>query len=152
MTDSWDVIVVGSGAGGAAAAYKLVKAGKRVLMIERCRLPRDRTTLSTKIVFKEGRFANKTEWQDGHGKAFVPNGDRLLSIGVAPSRSAARRVSTSTSAWPAKPFAAVSGPCPQISGSQVRRPSSENLATESVPHPADRGRYRRGSSDRSGRR
>ena len=76
MTDRWDVIVVGSGAGGAAATYKLVKAGKRVLMIEKgCRLPRDPTTLSTNIVFKEGRFANKTEWQDGHGKAFVPNGE-----------------------------------------------------------------------------
>src|SRR5512132_2961815 len=76
MTDRWDVIVVGSGAGGAAAAYQLIKAGKRVLMIEKgCRLPRDRATLSTKIVFKEGRFANKIEWQDGHGKAFVPNGE-----------------------------------------------------------------------------
>src|SRR5512132_2610743 len=52
MPDSWDVIVVGSGAGGAAAAYQLVKAGKRVLMIEKGgRLPRDRMTLSTKIVF-----------------------------------------------------------------------------------------------------
>jgi choline dehydrogenase-like flavoprotein len=57
MLDIWDVIVVGSGAGGAAAAYKLVKAGKRVLMIEKGgRLPSDRTTLSTKIVFKEGRL------------------------------------------------------------------------------------------------
>ena len=76
MSDSYDVIVVGSGAGGAAAAHKLVKAGKRVLMIEKGgRLPRDRMTLSTNIVFKEGRFANKTEWQDGHGKSFVPNGE-----------------------------------------------------------------------------
>ena len=76
MSDSYDVIVAGSGAGGAAAAHKLVKAGKRVLMIEKGgRLPRDRMTLSTNIVFKEGRFANKTEWQDGHGKSFVPNGE-----------------------------------------------------------------------------
>ena len=37
--DSYDVIVAGSGAGGAAAAYKLVKAGKRVLMIERLPAP-----------------------------------------------------------------------------------------------------------------
>ena len=76
MPDSYDVIVAGSGAGGAAVAYKLVKAGKRVLMIEKGgQLPRDRMTLSTNIVFKEGRFANKTEWQDGHGKSFVPNGE-----------------------------------------------------------------------------
>ncbi len=35
MPDDFDVIVIGSGAGGGAAAYKLVKAGKRVLMIEK---------------------------------------------------------------------------------------------------------------------
>lgn len=76
MDAEHDVIIVGSGAGGAAAAHKLVKAGKRVLMIEKGgRVPRDPMTLSTNIVFKEGRFANKIEWQDGHGKSFVPDGE-----------------------------------------------------------------------------
>ena len=76
MPENWDVVVIGSGAGGAAAAYKLVKAGKRVLMIEKGhRLPLDASTLSTAIVFKEGRFSNKTEWQDGHGRPFTPTGE-----------------------------------------------------------------------------
>ncbi|MFY9992991.1 MAG: FAD-dependent oxidoreductase, partial [Rhodoplanes sp.] len=76
MSDNWDVIVIGSGAGGAAAAYKLVKAGKRVLMLEKGhRLPRDASTLSTEIVFKEGRFYTTTEWQDGRGKPFIPTGE-----------------------------------------------------------------------------
>ena len=76
MPDTFDVIVIGSGAGGAAAAYKLVKAGKRVLMIEKGRrLPLDASTLSNAIVFKEGRFSNKTEWQDGHGRPFTPTGE-----------------------------------------------------------------------------
>lgn len=76
MPDIYDVIVIGSGAGGAAAAYKLVKAGKHVLMIEKGhRLPLDASTLSTAIVFKEGRFSNKTEWQDGHGRPFIPTGE-----------------------------------------------------------------------------
>src|SRR6266545_2489246 len=35
------------------------------------------------------------------------------SIGVAPSKSAARRVSMTTSAWLAKPLAAVRGPWPK---------------------------------------
>ena len=43
------------------------------------------------------------------------------SIGVAPSASAARRVFSSTSAWSAKPFSAVSLPWPWTSGSQVMR-------------------------------
>ena len=34
MTENNGVIVVGSGAGGAATAYKLVKAGTRVLLLE----------------------------------------------------------------------------------------------------------------------
>jgi choline dehydrogenase-like flavoprotein len=76
MPDRYDAIVVGSGAGGAAAAYALVKAGKRVLMLEKGgRLPRDGMTLSTKVVFREGRFSTQTEWQDGHGRPFVPTGE-----------------------------------------------------------------------------
>jgi choline dehydrogenase-like flavoprotein len=76
MPDKFDVIVIGSGAGGGAVAYKLVKAGKRVLMLEKGhRLPRDASTLSTAIVFKEGRFSNKTEWQDGRGRPFTPTGE-----------------------------------------------------------------------------
>ena len=34
MTHIYDVIIVGSGAGGSAAAYQLCKAGKKVLMLE----------------------------------------------------------------------------------------------------------------------
>jgi putative NAD(P)-binding protein len=35
MSDSYDAIIVGSGAGGAAVAYKLVRSGKRVLLLEK---------------------------------------------------------------------------------------------------------------------
>lgn len=76
MSEMYDVIVIGSGAGGAATAFKLVQSGKRVVLIEKGgRLPRDCSTISTREVFKLGRYANKTEWRDGRGRAFVPNGE-----------------------------------------------------------------------------
>ena len=69
MNDVYDAIIVGSGAGGAAVAYKLVRGGKRVLLLEKgAPLPRDRSTLDVKQVFKEGRFKNKEQWVDGYNK------------------------------------------------------------------------------------
>jgi choline dehydrogenase-like flavoprotein len=68
-----DVIVVGSGAGGAATAYRLIKTGRRVLLLEKGGfLPRDRSTLDVKQVFKSGRFKNQEHWVDGANKEFVP--------------------------------------------------------------------------------
>ena len=72
-TERYDVIIVGSGAGGSAAAYRLTQSGKRVLLLEKGDyLPRDGSTLDVKTVFKEGRFKNQVEWSDGNGEVFVP--------------------------------------------------------------------------------
>jgi len=73
MDAHYDIVIVGSGAGGAAVAYKAARAGKRVLVLERGdRLPRDGSTLDTKKVFREGIFKNTTTWVDGQNKAFIP--------------------------------------------------------------------------------
>jgi geranylgeranyl reductase family protein len=42
-TDRWDVLVVGAGPSGAAAAYWLAEAGHRVLVVERKEFPREKT-------------------------------------------------------------------------------------------------------------
>jgi len=70
----YDVIIVGSGAGGAAAGYELARAGKTVLMLEKGRhLPRDGSTLDTRQVFTEGKFKNREPWHDGKGGQLLPD-------------------------------------------------------------------------------
>lgn len=80
MTSRHDVIVVGSGAGGSSVAYRLAKAGKRVLLIEKGPfLPRDASTLSVRNDFVDGVFANHVVWHDAAGHAFVP--DEFHNVG-----------------------------------------------------------------------
>lgn len=69
----FDIIIIGSGAGGAAAAHRLAKAGKRVLVLEKGgHLPRDGSTLDVEQVFARGRYNNTQAWCDAQGKTFVP--------------------------------------------------------------------------------
>jgi choline dehydrogenase-like flavoprotein len=71
---TYDTIIVGSGAGGSAAAYNLVLAGQQVLLLEKGGiLPRDGSTLDVKTVFKEGRYKNKDAWVDNKNNTFVPS-------------------------------------------------------------------------------
>lgn len=70
---SHDVIIIGSGAGGAAAAYRLVLGGLRVLMLEKGPpLPRDGSTLDDERVVTRGEFLSKEPWIDGRGNAICP--------------------------------------------------------------------------------
>lgn len=74
MSDqNYDVIIIGSGAGGSAAAYSLVKAGKRVLMLEKGSvLPDDGSTLDVNQVFKQGHFKNQQAWVDNQHRTLIP--------------------------------------------------------------------------------
>ncbi len=73
MAAQYDVIVVGSGAGGGSVAYKVARAGKRVLIIEKGPyLPGNASTLDVKQVLVDGVFKNHVVWLDGQGREFVP--------------------------------------------------------------------------------
>jgi choline dehydrogenase-like flavoprotein len=71
--NSHQVIIVGSGAGGAAAAYRLALGGVRVLLLEKGdELPTDGSTLDDAQVVTNGRFLSKEPWLDGRGSTFRP--------------------------------------------------------------------------------
>src|SRR5205807_7387520 len=64
----YDAIVIGSGAGGAAAAYRLVSGGMRVLLLEKGgHLPKDGSTLDVRRVVHDGEYFSCEPWLDGNG-------------------------------------------------------------------------------------
>lgn len=70
---NYDVIIIGSGAGGCAAAYHLTQTGKKVLLLEKGRmLPADGSTLDVNRVLKLGEFKAKDIWEDKDGHPVVP--------------------------------------------------------------------------------
>jgi choline dehydrogenase-like flavoprotein len=70
---TYDALIVGSGAGGCAAAYQLVTAGLRVALIEKGHaLPRDSSTLDFDKVVHRGLFKSREPWTDRAGTRFAP--------------------------------------------------------------------------------
>jgi choline dehydrogenase-like flavoprotein len=68
-----DVVIVGSGMGGATTAYALAQRGVDVLVLERGeRLPRELQNWSPQAVFVERRYKPAERWLDGHGHEFAP--------------------------------------------------------------------------------
>jgi choline dehydrogenase-like flavoprotein len=72
-TTDFDVIVIGSGAGGGTLAHRLAPSGKRVLLLERGDyLPRERDNWSSSAVFVTGKYRAPEFWLDQHGHEFPP--------------------------------------------------------------------------------
>ena len=73
MSDHYDVIIVGSGAGGGTLAHRLAPSGKRVLVLERGDwLPREVQNWDAEAVFVDNRYISEDTWYDGDGHAFQP--------------------------------------------------------------------------------
>jgi choline dehydrogenase-like flavoprotein len=70
----YDLIVIGSGAGGATLAQRLAKTGKNILILERGEhLPREAENWSSRAVFIQHRYRTKEQWWDKTGRPFTPN-------------------------------------------------------------------------------
>jgi len=69
----YDVIIIGTGAGGGTLAYHLAPTGKSILILERGGfLPREEDNWNTRAVFTEGKYKAKENWLDSDGKVFHP--------------------------------------------------------------------------------
>src|SRR6266542_1561697 len=74
MNDDYDVIIIGSGAGGGTLAHRLAPTGLRVLILERGGyLPREPENWDSNEVFGKERYVAKELWYDKHGVPFRPH-------------------------------------------------------------------------------
>ena len=73
MTTNYDVIIIGSGAGGGTLARHLAPSGKSILLLERGDwLPREKQNWDATEVFIKNIYVPKETWYDKKGKAFQP--------------------------------------------------------------------------------
>lgn len=72
--EHFDVIIIGSGAGGGTLAWKLAPSGRRILLLERGDyVPREPANWNTRAVNVEGRYNTREQWRDGAGKPLHPH-------------------------------------------------------------------------------
>jgi choline dehydrogenase-like flavoprotein len=73
VNDHFDVIIIGSGAGGGTLAHRLSNSGKKVLILERGTfLPREKENWSATEVFSQKRYYNTEPWYDKDGLEMNP--------------------------------------------------------------------------------
>ena len=75
----YDVIIVGSGPGGASVAQRLAPTGKRILILERGHyLPRSQANWDAKTVFVDGAYQVDDTWYGADGHSFKPGLHRYV--------------------------------------------------------------------------
>ena len=73
-TEHYDVIIIGTGAGGGTLAHKLAPSGQRILLLERGGyLPREPENWDSREVFINDRYLSGEVWYDKDGDAFRPH-------------------------------------------------------------------------------
>jgi choline dehydrogenase-like flavoprotein len=70
----WDVIIIGTGAGGATLAHRLAPAGLRILLLERGDyVPREKANWSSAEINLRGTYRAREKWRTHDGKVLEPH-------------------------------------------------------------------------------
>ena len=73
MRHAYDMIIIGTGAGGGTLAYALRKSGARILLLERGDyLPQEPQNWNPEAVFKKKRYKPRELWMDAADRPFQP--------------------------------------------------------------------------------
>jgi choline dehydrogenase-like flavoprotein len=73
-SDRYDVIIIGTGAGGGTLAHRLASTGKRILLIERGDfVPREKDNWSSRAVNVQAKYHTKEVWKDRDGGLLHPH-------------------------------------------------------------------------------
>jgi choline dehydrogenase-like flavoprotein len=71
--DRYDVIIIGTGAGGGTMANTLAPSGKKILVLERGNfLPKEKENWDSQEVYGKDRYRTSEEWYDKDGNPFNP--------------------------------------------------------------------------------
>jgi choline dehydrogenase-like flavoprotein len=69
----YDVIIIGTGAGGGTLARTLAPSGKKILLLERGNfLPKEKANWDSQEVYGKGRYGTTEVWYDKDGNPFQP--------------------------------------------------------------------------------
>jgi len=148
----YDVIVIGSGAGGGTLVRHLAPSGKRILLLERGDwLRREPQNWLAQEVFVDGRYISSDDWYYGNGEPFAPQvhyfvGGATKLYGAALYRlrredfGELRHRDGVSPAWPIayedmEPYYARAEQLYQVHGARGEDPT-EPPASGPYPHPA----------------
>ena len=73
MSAHYDIVIIGSGAGGGTMAHALAASGARILVIERGgAVPQEAENWDPAAVWKQLRYRSTEKWLDASGEEFLP--------------------------------------------------------------------------------
>src|SRR6516225_9618239 len=80
----FDIIIIGTGAGGGTLAFALAPLGKRILLLERGEyVPREKDNWNPRVVNVDGKYQTKDIWQDEGGQPLTRT--RITTLAAIPS-------------------------------------------------------------------